>query len=1456
MDTLTDGQVLRISAVAGAQHGQVSLLGNGDIQFIPDANYHGPAQFTYTVDDGNGGATDAVVNVTVLAVNDAPVATGETVSSDEDVALQFTAATLLANDSDVDGATDGQVLSLSAVGSAQHGTVRLLSMENGTQTVEFVPEANYHGVASFQYTVSDGAGGLTTATATLQIAAVNDAPVTVGESAPIGTDTTMDFTQLQLLENRFDADTLANGPVLNIIAVSGAQHGSVSLLDNGDIRFIPNTDYCGPAQFTYTVNNGSDALIQVAVCLTVLPTHDAPVLTFDPATLLATDSNANGAADGRVLSLQAVGSAQHGTVRLITQDDAAQRVEFTPDANFHGVASFQYTVSDDRGQLSTMIASLPIAAVREEPMVADASAQTTEDMVLVFTQAHLLANDSDVDTLTDGQVLEISRVGAATHGTVSLDDQGQVCFVPEANYHGAAQFSYWVSDGAGGETVATVNLLVAAANDAPVAEGETVSADEDTWLSFSVATLLTNDSDVDTNTDGQGLAISDLGNAQHCTVWWDMEMPDNPYIMFLPEAHYFGPAQFDYTVSDGNGGETTATVVLNLAQVNDAPEPNYDALEDIAEDTPLHMSFASLLANDFDGDANNAQWGGVNDVMTISDVGYATHGTVALVNGEVLFTPEANFHGEASFAYTVQDANGASAMSAAYFTIDAVNDAPVAVGETLRVLEDAQLVIDSAALLQNDSDADVATDRQVLAITSVGNAQHGAVVLRQDGKVVFMPEADYFGTASFEYTVSDGNGGSATATATVELASVNDAPVGQGETVSSQEDQALTILAAALLQNDSDVDHVHSDLRIGRVQSGTGGSATLDAHGNVLFTPTANFNGVANFSYWVRDPAGIESAPVTATVVVDAVNDAPYAQGEVVTGASEDAVFRIGKASLLGNDGDVDDANSALSLVWVGGATGGAVSLEANGDVVFTPNANFHGNATFQYRVRDAAGLESPTVQAVIPVASVNDAPVAVDDQFATYRNSTMAIAFNQLVGNDSDVDGDALTVSAVRDNTNGHASIVNGQVQFIATPGFAGAASFDYLTSDGHGGQVWATAAVNVTVPPNLYPSMRLLGVSFFGTGGNTLIDVANASFTPVDDGEVALAKVDLLSISVHRRDLSRPVDHGEYVEYPDYAWQPLAGVNEFTASRSGLHLDVQRFYGFDDFHSTWRITDDRGLSNVWHFDHSASTGSQSYMELTGYASPVVLALGAQSPTYLCAAYSKVQFDINLDGVSDTLAWAAAGSGVLGIDLNGDHRITDASEFAFKQYVEGAQTDLEGLKAFDTNYNGALDAGDAQWAKFGVWEDKNADGQTQDGEYLSLDQLGIASINLQSDGQTHNAGAPDVATSVASAEVVVMGTSSYTRTDGSTAVVADAMFAYQDGDAHTAELNRQAMLFNQVCNTAYDSATEPLGFVPIAPDASFFAENHGLLHAANDLVQTPGNAGTNPHSHSLLQAA
>jgi LysM repeat protein len=504
-------------------------------------------------------------------------------------------------------------------------------------------------------------------------------------------------------------------------------------------------------------------------------------LRIAAALLLANDSTLNAGDPSRpILSISAVGSPSHGQVALRINEAGATEVVFIPQTNYHGPASFVYTVTDQYGLSTVATATLEIASVNDAPTPVADAANGDEDAILMFTAASLLANDFDVDSAVDGDVLRITRVGVAQHGQVFLQADGNIRFVPDRNYNGPAQFSYWVADrseaamaaasggstpgGVGLVTPGTMHLTVLPVNDLPVVTGEAIASDEDIVLTINPALLLANDSDVDTATNGQVLTISAVSGAQHGAV---VLLADGT-VQFTPEQDYFGPASFVYTVDDGNGGQVQSTAVVNLASVNDVPVVN-DELLIGKRNATYTLSQAALLANDTDLETPGG--------LTIVTVQGMSHGTAVLnANGSVTFAPEPGYAGRGRFEYVVQDAEGGQAVAATEIDFATINANPITTDDSFIGFEDIAFVIQANQLLSNDADPD-ASGLAALTLDAVRNASHGTVHLQADGSVRFDPVANFYGTASFEYRSNDGEGGQTWATAYLNVQAVNDAPV-------------------------------------------------------------------------------------------------------------------------------------------------------------------------------------------------------------------------------------------------------------------------------------------------------------------------------------------------------------------------------------------------------------------------------------------------------------------------------------------------------------------------------------------------------------------------------------------------------------------------------------------------------------------------------------------------------
>lgn len=787
------------------------------------------------------------------------------------------------------------------------------------------------------------------------------------------------------------------------------------------------------------------------------PVHGVLVDARDDA---AGSVDAGGSVDGNVVANDVVPGGV-STVQLVTAP-AAGTVSLGSDGSFTystgeaflslgegetSAQSFVYRVNATAGGSDTATVSVTVRGVNDGPDARDDTVNGGEDQALTIRATDLAGNDLDPDT-TD--VLRINSVANATNGSVALTNTGDVVFTPDANFNGTATFDYMLSDGHGGTDTATVRVQVAAVNDAPIAADDSLAGDEDQPLTVRASDLLANDADV----DGPALSISAVGDAVNGTV----SLTAGGDVVFTPTSGFFGTASFNYSASDGQGGIDTASVTVQVREVNYAPDAVDDSIAS-AEDSVITIQAASLLGNDRDPDAS--------DVLTIQSVGGAEHGSVSLNGaGDIVFRPDADYNGPASFTYTIGDGHGLTDTANVAVQLAAVNDLPVAGDDTLVGTEDTATVYTRADLTGNDGDVDGDT----LAITDVTGAVNGTATL-SGNNVVFTPTAGFSGTASFTYTVADGNGGSDTATATVDVREVNDVPVAGNDTLTGTEDTAQTIAFATLLANDGDGDG--DSLQVIGVDNVSGGTASMTS-GGIVFTPGTNFNGTASFDYIVSDGRGGE-AVATVTLSIAAANDAPTAEDDTVAG-EEDRVSTFRAFDLLSNDGDAD--GDTLSITGVGDAQNGTVSLTQDGDVVFTPTANHHGDASFTYTVSDGHGGTADATVAV-QVASVNDAPIAGDDTLTGVEDEVLTVQASTLLANDTDGDGDTLSIGGVGNATNGSVSLDQaGNVVFTPDADFSGTASFEYTLSDGHGGTDTGVATVEVT--PSSYD------VSMFGSSGN----------------------------------------------------------------------------------------------------------------------------------------------------------------------------------------------------------------------------------------------------------------------------------------------------------------------------------------------------------------------------------
>jgi hypothetical protein len=462
------------------------------------------------------------------------------------------------------------------------------------------------------------------------------------------------------------------------------------------------------------------------------------------------------------------------------------------------------------------------------------------------------------------------------------------------------------------------------------------------------------------------------------------------------------------------------------------------------------------------------------------------------------FRPDANWYGSTAFQFTATDAGGLDDATPATVTINVLpaNDPPVANADGATVAEDSGA--NTIDVLLNDS---ILPDiGETLVITGVTQGANGTVAILGGGTAVsYTPNGNFFGVDSFTYTISDGNGGTATAAVNVNVSPANDPPVTSDDSATVGEDSGASPIDVLL--NDSFAPDVGETLTITGVTQGASGTVSITGGGTgVTYTPNANFFGADSFTYTISDGNGA-TAIATVNVNVTPANDLPVANADSATVAEDSGANTI---DVLANDSILPDVGETLTVTGVTQGANGTVAILGGGTAVtYTPNTSFAGADSFTYTISDGnGGTATSTVN--VNVTSANDPPTANNDSATVAEDSgasTIDVLVNDLIAPDV---GETLAIIGITQGANGTVAITGGGTAVSYTPNgnFFGADSFTYTISDGNGGT--ATATVSVTVMPENDPPQAIGDLASIAedSGASTIDVLLNDSIAP-DVGE-----------------------------------------------------------------------------------------------------------------------------------------------------------------------------------------------------------------------------------------------------------------------------------------------------------------------------------------------------------------
>ncbi|HEY0721269.1 MAG TPA: Ig-like domain-containing protein [Gammaproteobacteria bacterium] len=283
---------------------------------------------------------------------------------------------------------------------------------------------------------------------------------------------------------------------------------------------------------------------------------------------------------------------------------------------------------------------------------------------------------------------------------------------------------------------------------------------------------------------------------------------------------------------------------------------------------------------------------------------------------------------------------------------DVAAGTPIALPDSYTVAEDTPLTVDAVlGVLSNDSDPNGLTLTAALA----GAVSQGSVTLNPTGDFGYTPPANFNGTASFTYTASNGTLSSTPATVTITVTPVNDPPVAADDAYSLVSGTALTVAAAGVLANDSDVDG--DPLSATQVTAPVNGTLSLAADGSFNYTPNAGYSGSDSFTYVANDGV-VDSNVATVTLnVTAAVNQPPIAVDDSATITMNTSQV----IAVLANDSDPDGTldPATVTLTSLPGKKGNTATVNTDGTITFTPRTSFRGSDTFTYTVQDNQGAVS-----------------------------------------------------------------------------------------------------------------------------------------------------------------------------------------------------------------------------------------------------------------------------------------------------------------------------------------------------------------------------------------------------------------------------------------------------------------------------------------------------------------
>ena len=642
------------------------------VKLILTDNFGGKVWQEYTLVVGNGDTP----------VNQDPVADSILVNTDEDTPTSFM---LIASDPD-----GGDVIY--TVDAPVNGTVTGIA-----PNLTYTPNENFNGNDSFTYFVTSGQVESNVATVSITVNAVNDAPIAEALSIETREDTAVN---IELTGNDTDSAELTYS--IENQPANGTLSGTAP-----NLTYTPNTDFNGQDSFTFVSNDGELNSVPATVTITVNSENDAPIaeqqnITTDEdnnltITLNGTDS------ENTALTYSIISQPSNGTL-----SGDVPNLTYIPNSNFSGEDTFLFTVND--GELTSEAAqvSIVINPVNDQPIANNQSLSLNEDESI-----SIQLTGSDIDSPT----LSFSLVAGPQSGVIS-GELPNITYTPNENYFGSDQIQFLVNDGVLNSEIATVSLTISNVNDAPEAQGQSLSLQEDTSVNINLAA---------TDADSDSLTYEITTQPQNGSL-----SGTAPNFLYTPNENYFGNDLVEFRVSDGELNSDIASILLTVNGVNDVPTADQQTLF-VTEDGSVNFT---LSGRDIEENS-----------LSFSIESAPANGSLSGNAPNLTYSPNPDFSGQDSFSFTVSDGELTSIPVTVAIEVQQQNDSPTITSitnQTTTVLTPLYYAVEAT-----DTDGDALT-------YSLQNPPTGMAIDASTGLISWLPFPSQVGVQSAVVMVTDG----------------------------------------------------------------------------------------------------------------------------------------------------------------------------------------------------------------------------------------------------------------------------------------------------------------------------------------------------------------------------------------------------------------------------------------------------------------------------------------------------------------------------------------------------------------------------------------------------------------------------------------------------------------------------------------------------------------------------